>query len=107
MTITDLLCFLISFNNFDLPTRALWQQPTETPGSKAGETWREMSVNFIYKYLYRTEGIFNTPALLPLRRKSCSDFYRPQKINRRRPGLIPRTLDPVPSTITTRPLRAT
>jgi hypothetical protein len=30
----------------DSSTRALWPIPAETPGSKAGETWREMFVNF-------------------------------------------------------------
>jgi hypothetical protein len=39
------------------PNIAVWQQPEKTPSSKAGETWREMSVNFAYKYLFHTVGI--------------------------------------------------
>jgi hypothetical protein len=45
-------------------------------------------------------------ALLPLRRKACYGFYH-LKIHRPRPGLNPRTLGPVASTLTTRPPRAT
>jgi hypothetical protein len=45
-------------------------------------------------------------SLLPLRRKSCYGFLSPLKIHRPRPGLNPRTLAPVVSTLTTRPPRA-
>jgi hypothetical protein len=40
-------------------------------------------------------------ALLPLQRKSCYGFLWPLKMNC--PGLNPRTLSPLASTITTRP----
>jgi hypothetical protein len=38
-------------------------------------------------------------ALLPLQRKSCYGFFSPLRIHRPRPGLSPRTLDPVASTL--------
>jgi hypothetical protein len=38
-------------------------------------------------------------ALLPLRRKSCYGFLSPLKIHRPRPGLNPRTVSPVVSTL--------
>jgi hypothetical protein len=50
VTITDLLCGLIWF--LIIPhscSRALWQQSADTSGSEAGESWREMTVNFGYK----------------------------------------------------------
>ena len=43
-------------------------------------------------------------ALLPFRRKSYSGFLRSAKIHRLRPGLNPRTSDPVTSMITIGPL---
>jgi hypothetical protein len=46
-------------------------------------------------------------ALLPLRREWCSGFLSPLKIHRPRSGSNPRTLGPVPSTLTTSPPRAT
>jgi hypothetical protein len=46
-------------------------------------------------------------ALLPLRRMLCYGFLSPLKINHPRPGLNPRTLGPLASTITTRLLRQT
>jgi hypothetical protein len=46
-------------------------------------------------------------ALLPLRRKLCYGFLSPLNIHRPRPGLNPRTLGPVASTLTTSPPRAT
>jgi hypothetical protein len=46
-------------------------------------------------------------ALLPLRRKWCSGFLSPLKIQRPRSGLNPRTLGPVASTLTTSPPRST
>ena len=46
-------------------------------------------------------------ALLPFRRKSYSGFLRSEKIHRPRPGLNPRTSDPVASMVTTGPPRLT
>jgi hypothetical protein len=46
-------------------------------------------------------------ALLPLRRKSCCRFLSPLKVLRPRPGLNPRTLCPMASTITSRLPRPT
>jgi hypothetical protein len=31
------------------PTKSLWQLPEETPSSEVGETWREMTENFVYE----------------------------------------------------------
>jgi hypothetical protein len=42
-------------------------------------------------------------ALFLLQRKSCYGFLSPLKIHRPRPGINPRTLGPMASTITTRP----
>jgi hypothetical protein len=61
VTITDLSCFPVRVLIIpDSPT-SLCQQQTEIPSSKAGETWQEMSMNFSYKYLFNTLGIFNMP----------------------------------------------
>jgi hypothetical protein len=46
-------------------------------------------------------------ALLPLRRKSCYGYLSSLKIHRPRPGMNPRNLGPMTSTITTRPPRTT
>jgi hypothetical protein len=46
-------------------------------------------------------------ALLLLRRKLCYGFLSPLKIHWPRPGLNPRTLGPVASTLTTSPPRVT
>jgi hypothetical protein len=46
-----------------------------------------------------------TPALLPVRRKVCCGFLSPLKNPSPRPGLNPRPLGPVASTLTTTPPR--
>jgi hypothetical protein len=50
---------------------------------------------------------YGPTALFPLRRKSCFGFLSPLKICYPHPGLNPRSLVPVDSTITTRPPRTT
>jgi hypothetical protein len=40
----------------------LWQLPAEMPSSEAGETWREIAVNFAYEVsLFILVGFFNMP----------------------------------------------
>jgi hypothetical protein len=75
-----------------------------------------MAMNFPCKYLFYTpQGSLTCrksydmgpTALLPLRRKSRYGFVSPLKIHRPRPGMNPRTLGTMASTINTRPPRAT
>jgi hypothetical protein len=56
------------------------------PGSEEGETWREMSINFAYKYRFHTVGIFNMLENLmrwnwwlyfPFKPSHATDFYCP------------------------------
>jgi hypothetical protein len=55
-----------------------------------------MLVRFFYMpYIY----YMGPMALLPLRRKLCYGFLSPLKIHHPLPGLNPRTLGPVPSTL--------
>jgi hypothetical protein len=88
-TVADLLCVSIwVLISPDSSTRTLRQYPAETPSSDAGETWREMPVNFSYKYLIHTVGTFNMPKNLttwdrcpsfPSEGCRATDFYRPLK----------------------------
>jgi hypothetical protein len=88
----------------------------ETPTSEAGETVRDMATEFrlsvSLSYLKEPLHAVNSydmglSTLLPLRRKSCYRFLSPLNIHRSRPGLNPRNLGPIASTITTRPPRTT
>jgi hypothetical protein len=78
-----------------------------------GESWREMAVNFSDEVYFQasltcrkisrngTDSFTSSPKEVVL----CT--LSPLKICRPRPGLNPRTLDPVESTLTTRTPRAT
>jgi hypothetical protein len=82
---------------------------------RSRRNWREMSVNFAYKFLFHTVGIFNMPlnfstwahGFISPPKEVCYGFLSPLKIHRPQPGLNPRTLDPMANTVTTRPPRAT
>jgi hypothetical protein len=71
----------------------------EPSSSEAGETWvRNMAAEFCLRSI----------CFMLLRFfcfTSCYGFLSPIKIHRPRPGLNPRTLGPVASTLTTRPPR--
>jgi hypothetical protein len=58
---------------------------------------------YIYGYLTCRRNDMGPAALLPLRRKPCYGIRQSLKIHRPRPGLNPRTLDPVASTVTVPP----
>jgi hypothetical protein len=95
----------------DLSIRAVWQLPAETSSSEAGETWRELAVNFSSEvYLSYLLGSFN---MLENLTKWDRRLYFPSegrratiktrvKINRPGVGLNPRILVRMASTLTTR-----
>jgi len=46
----------------DSSTAAVFQLPSETSGSEAGETWREMAMNFAYEVsVLMPVGFFTIP----------------------------------------------
>jgi hypothetical protein len=111
-TISDLLCVPIWFRIISYSsTRSIWQLPTDTFSSEAGETWRRNSRWILpAKFLFHTCRVLwhavksydmGSNALLPLRKKSCYGFLSPLKVYRLRSGLNPRTLGAMASTVTT------
>jgi hypothetical protein len=60
----------------DFLTRDLWQWPPDTISREVGESGREMSVNFPFKYLFHIVGIFNIPKYLTTRDRR---LYFPSK----------------------------
>jgi hypothetical protein len=84
--------------------------------AKRGETGREMvaefcvlvSLSYLMWSLICSKNLrHGATSLRLLRRKSCYSFLSPLKIHRSRPGLNPRTLGPMTSTITIIPPRTT
>ena len=95
------------------PPRPVWTFPHSPPGAststttweileaKGGTVWARIGPgNFARNCNFHVNsGIFNMPeicdagptALLPLRRRACWGFFRPEKSWRLRPGLNPRT----------------
>jgi hypothetical protein len=102
-------------SRFNHQSSLLWLQ--QTPSSEAGRNWarNDRCIFPISQYLSHYRVILHAiksydmgpTALFPLRRKSCDGFLSPLKIHRSRPGLNPRTLGPMASTITRERLRRT
>jgi hypothetical protein len=90
-------------------TRAVWQSQQQSSCSKAGGTGEGNYEFGRTKSLcsYSKGSLTNRIILLPLRRKACCGFLLPLKLHRPRPGLNPRTLRPMASTLTVAPPRTT
>jgi hypothetical protein len=101
--------------NPDLSISALWKIPAETPSSEAGRNFGERcSLILLVKYLCHTpQGSLKCRKVL---RHETDDFtslpkevvlriLSPIRIHRPRPGLNPRAIDQLASTITNRPSR--
>jgi hypothetical protein len=71
--------------------------PLEPSSSRSGDLGEKWPLNFAYEHLYARKVLLHAVNLLPLRRKWCYGFLSP--------GLNPRTLGPVASTLTTSPPR--
>jgi hypothetical protein len=95
----------------DLSTRALWKFYQQSSSSKIGGNCncflRSISHTLNDSLTCRKISNLGLMALLPVRRKACCRMLLPLKILRPRLGLNPQALGPVPSTLTTRPLRKT
>jgi hypothetical protein len=92
---------------------AIYQQSSSRKSGGTGEGSDEFRLT---KYLFHASKGFlicrkildmEPTALLPLRRKSCCGSWSPLKIYRHRPDLNPRTLGPIPGTLTITPPRTT